>query len=87
MVLIQPCRTSAAYEVIPERRLRLDITALEKNVQAGGWEVLVNGGIILVVRKGKDDASIFNDGKVLIKTQERAVAERVWSDLKPLIPA
>lgn len=81
MALIQPCKTSAVYEAIPERRVKLDMDAFETNLRTQGWDIVANGGIILVVKKGRDNASVFEDGKALIKTQEKSVAERVWNEL------
>lgn len=45
MVLIQPCRTTAALEAIPEADLDLDISALEPHLERDGWEPRVNAGI------------------------------------------
>lgn len=81
MVLLQPCKTTAAYEAIPERDLRLDLEAVERNLHASGWRTLANAGIMLVIQRGADDASVFQSGKLLIKTRDPAVAERVWGEI------
>lgn len=82
MVLIQPCRTTAALEAIPEADLDLDINALEPQLERDGWEPRVNAGIMLIVRK-QHEATIFRNGRILIKTQDRRVAESVWTELEP----
>lgn len=84
MVLIQPCRTAAALEAIPDWDLDLDIAALEPKLEENGWEPRVNAGIMLIVRKSHE-ATIFRNGRVLIKTQDRHVAEGVWGDLSPTL--
>lgn len=86
MVLIQPCSTTAAYEAIPERDLRLDMPRLRDQLEAHGWRTLADAGIMLVIQKGADDASIFRSGKILVKTRDPAVAQRVWNELNTLYP-
>lgn len=86
MVLLQPCRTTAAYEAIPEGDLGLDLGRFAEHAQRLGWEVLADAGVMLVVRRGPDDASVFRSGKLLIKTRDRTVAERVWTELSALYP-
>lgn len=84
MVLLRPCRTTAAYEAIPERDLRLDLGALETVFHREGWRTLANAGVMLVMQRGTDDVSLFQSGKLLIKTRDAAVAQRVWRDVGPL---
>lgn len=86
MVLLRPCRTSAAYEAIPESDLELDIPRLEARLMELGWAPLANAGIMLVVRKNVE-ATIFQSGKLLIKTRERDRAEQVWNELGPALEA
>lgn len=86
MVLIQPCKTTAAYEAIPERDLGLDLGRLEGDLVARGWQPVANAGILLVVRK-RLETSIFQSGKLLIKTRNRVEAEAVWSELAPSLEA
>ncbi len=86
MVLLQPCKTTAAYEAIPERDLRLDMRELERRLHAAGWRTLADAGIMLVVQKENRDASVFQSGKLLIKTLDPAVAQRVWEELSTLYP-
>ena len=82
MVLIQPCRTTRALEAIPEGDLDLDLQALEPQLEKRGWEPRVNAGIMLIVRK-EHEATIFRNGRVLIKTLDLTAAQAVWDDLSP----
>jgi hypothetical protein len=81
MVLLQPCKTTAAYEAIPERDLGLDLEAVEQRLHGAGWETLANAGVMLVIRRGADDASVFKSGKLLVKTRDATVARRIWADV------
>lgn len=82
MVLIQPCRTTRALEAIPETDWDLDLAKLEPRLEARGWQPRVNAGVMLIVRK-THEATIFRNGRVLIKTLDRQAAEDVWNDLSP----
>lgn len=84
MVVLRPCKTTAAYEAVPERDLRLDLGALEPRFHEQGWVTLANAGVMLVLQRGPDDVSLFRSGKLLIKTRDASVAERVWRDVGPL---
>jgi TATA-box binding protein (TBP) (component of TFIID and TFIIIB) len=84
MVLLRPCKTTAAYEAIPERELQLDLDRVEGALHARGWRTLANAGLMLVVQRGPDDASIFRSGKLLVKTRDADVARRVWEEIGPL---
>lgn len=82
MVLIRPCRSTAALEAIPESDWDLDLAKLEPRLVGDGWTSRVNAVIMLIVRKAHE-ATIFRNGRVLIKTQDVDVAEAVWNDLEP----
>lgn len=84
MVLIQPCRTTRALEAIPEGDLDLDLAALEPRLEQRGWEPRVNAGIMLIVKK-EHEATIFRNGRVLIKTLDMTAAHAVWDDLSPTL--
>lgn len=84
MVVVKPCATAAAYEAVPERELRLDMPAVQKRLNAGGWRTLADAGVMIVVQKEATSASIFRSGKLMVKTQDAAHAERVWQEISPL---
>lgn len=82
MAVLRPCKTSAAFEAIPERDLALDLDALERRLVGDGWRTVANARVLLVVAKDLE-ATVFPSGKVLIKTTERPTAERVWGAIQP----
>ena len=82
MVLIQPCRTTRALEAIPEDDLDLDLEALEPKLESRGWQPRVNAGVMLIVRK-THEATIFQNGRVLVKTLDPKAAQAAWDDLEP----
>lgn len=87
MVLLRPCSTSAGFTATPEPTRKQDMAALKKAVVAAGYTVVVDARIILIVRKGGVESSLYDDGKVLLKTTDRAAAEGAYADLEPHLAA
>lgn len=81
MSILRPCKTSAAFEAIPEDDLGLDLDAVESRLVDDGWRTVANARVLLVVAKDLE-ATVFPSGKVLIKTTERPEAERVWGAIR-----
>ncbi len=81
MSVLRPCKTSAAFEAIPEGDLDLDLDDLEARLVGDGWRTVANARVLLVVAKDLE-ATVFPSGKVLIKTTERPEAERVWDAIR-----
>lgn len=73
--MLQLCANRAGYEAVPERRLRLDLADVEARAVAHGFDALTNAGIILVLRWGTLELSVFESGKLLFKTREPSVAD------------
>jgi hypothetical protein len=86
MVLLRPCKTTAAYEAIPERDRRLDLERLERDMAATGWSLVANARVMLIVKRDLE-VTVFQSGKVLIKTRDRPQAEATWSQVEPLLEA
>ena len=73
------CKNRAGYESEPEPRLALDLDALERELPAKGLEPLANAGVILVVRTADNvEVSIFESGKLLVKSRDLARAEAAF---------
>ncbi len=60
---------------------------LKKGLLAAGFVVVVDARIILIVKKGAVESSLYDDGKALLKTTDREAAERAYADLEPHIAA
>lgn len=86
MVLLRPCSTSAGFTATPEAQRRVDMGALKAALLDAGFEVLLDAKIILLVRKGVE-ASVYDTGKVLLKTTKRSEAEASYAELRPLLEA
>lgn len=86
MVLLRPCTTSAGFMATPERQHRVDMARLKQGLAGAGFEVVLDARIILLVRKGTE-SSIYDTGKVLLKTTDKAEAEGAYAELRPVLEA
>jgi hypothetical protein len=88
VALLKPCSTSAGFTATPDPPQRIDMDRLKGAVTAAGYTVVVDARIILIVRKAIPagalvESSLYDNGKVLVKTQDRAAAEAAYLDLQP----
>lgn len=68
---------------------RLDMARLKRDVLAAGYLVVVDAKVILIVRKddghGPVESSLYDNGKVLLKTTDKGAAEAGFAMLDPLL--
>ena len=86
MALLRPCSTSAGFLATPEPPLRLDMRRLKRGVLEAGYDIVVDAKVILIVRKGVE-SSLYDNGKVLLKTTDRPAAEAAYAELEPILRA
>lgn len=86
MALLRPCSTSAGFLATPEAQRRVDMGRLKARLVADGYTVVVDARIILIVRKGLE-SSLYDDGKVLLKTTDGPAAEAGYEALRPHLEA
>jgi ArsR family metal-binding transcriptional regulator len=70
---IKPCRADA-FEVVPKRKIVLDLVECARMLEENGYEIVSNRGVMLVVRKGIE-MTLYPHGRVLlhpVKTKEEA---------------
>lgn len=95
MALLRPCSTSAGFTATPEPPLRLDMARLKERLVRAGYEVVVDAKIILIVRQtvppragqAPVESSLYDNGKVLLKTADRAAAQAAYAALEPHVEA
>lgn len=87
VALLRPCSTSAGFTATPEPPRRTDMARLKRGLLAAGYTMVVDARIILIVRKAGVETSLYDDGKALLKTTDRAAAEAAYADLEPHLAA
>jgi len=89
VALLRPCATSAGFTATPDSPRKVHMGRLRDAVRAAGYTVLVDARIILVVRAPAQgvESSLYDNGRVLLKTTDREAAEAAYAHLEPLLLA
>ena len=77
---IKPCKADA-FEVVPKGRLTLDLEECANLLREGGYEIVSNPGVMLVVKRDIE-LTLYPHGRILmhpVSTKEEA--HRYASDL------
>lgn len=82
MSLLRPCATSAGFLATRDPPWRLDMAGLKRRLVEAGYTVVVDAKVVLIVRRGVE-SSVYDNGKVLLKTTDRPAAEDAFADLEP----
>lgn len=82
---VRPCKADA-YEVVPKRRVKLDIDECEQMLAANGYDIVSNRGVMLVFRKGVE-MTLYPHGRVLMhpvssKEEASRIAEELYVALR-----
>lgn len=86
MAMIRPCSTSAGFMATPEQQRRVRMPELKAALVADGFEIVLDARILLLVRAGTQ-STIYDTGKVLLKTTQKAEAEAAYDRLRPHLEA
>jgi hypothetical protein len=85
--LLRPCATSAGFLATRDPPWRMDMPGLKARLAGGGYAVVIDARVVLIVRKGTPagpvESSVYDNGKVLLKTTDRPAAEAAYADLEP----
>ncbi len=73
---LELCDKKGAYEVTPEVQLDIDLDQAEEDLAAYGFTVLTNAGVLLVAQAGPIEVSVFESGRLLLKTGDASMAEK-----------
>lgn len=67
------------------------MAGLKRRLQDGSYTIVVDAKVVLIVRKPVDgqpvESSVYDNGKVLLKTTDRPAAEAAFADLEPHLAA
>jgi ribonuclease HIII len=83
--LVQPCKSTAAFEAIPQKKVKLDFKIIEPKLNSHGFETMVNARVVLVVSKNNIEISIYPTGKLLLKVDDKANAQNMVMELEPIL--
>lgn len=84
--MLRPCSTSAGFIATPEQQRKVRMGAFKDALAADGFEIVLDARILLLVRKGVE-STVYDTGKVLLKTTEKAEAEAGYAAIRPHLEA
>jgi hypothetical protein len=84
LALLRPCRNTAAFEIVPERELKLDLAVVEARLLEAGYRRVVRAGVMLIMRKDLE-VSVYRSGKMLLKTRDPDAAAVLARTLRSLL--
>jgi hypothetical protein len=81
--LLEPCRTSAGFMSTLKAEVRLDLVRTASLLRDADYEV-TDAGPLLVVKK-EVELTLYQNGKTIVKTNDREKAEKSVSEIYTLI--
>lgn len=87
--LLKPCRTATAFISTLKRPARIDLSDTAQRLRNQGWRV--NDVKVMLIVEGDPEVTLYESGKVLVKTddegQARATIDRVYTAIgMPVAP-
>jgi hypothetical protein len=76
---VRLCSGGGSFEAIPNPKLALDLGKARQTLEADGVGV-IDARVMLIARLEKE-VTLARDGRILIKTTDPVVAERILRDL------
>ncbi|HEV2449936.1 MAG TPA: hypothetical protein VGU43_05985 [Thermoplasmata archaeon] len=76
---VRLCAGGGSFEAIPSPKLRLQLGPLAERLRLDGVEV-IDARVMLIARLERE-TTLAQDGRVLVKTQDAAQADRIVRDL------
>ena len=83
--LIKPCKSTAAFEAVPQDQVKLDLESLIPKLSSSGFQIITDAGVLLVVEKDGCEISIYPTGKLLLKIDEIYAAEKLAAELEEIL--
>ena len=77
------CSGKAAFEAIPEPKLRLDLPAAQQRLERAGRTV-VDARVMLIL-PGAPEITLLRDGRMVFKTTDETAAQRAFEWLRSLL--
>lgn len=87
--LLKPCRTATAFISTLKKPGRVDLSAAANQLEEAGWHV--NDVKVMLILEGDPELTLYESGKVLVKTdnesQARDAIDRVYRTIGMAVPS
>ena len=70
--LLKPCRTATAFISTLKQARRVDLGAAAERLRLKGW--VVSDMKVMLILDGAPELTVYESGKILVKTDEEAAA-------------
>jgi len=70
--LLKPCRTATAFISTLKKPSRVDLSAAARRLEDAGWRV--SDVKVMLIVEGEPELTLYESGKVLVKTHDEAQA-------------
>jgi len=77
------CASGGGFEAVPDGSLRVDLRAVREALEGEGIRVV--DARVMLIASAEAETTISASGRVLIKTADPAVAERVFARIRPML--
>jgi hypothetical protein len=81
-VIVKPCSTKGAYNAIPDKKMKVNFSEVKK---INELEMITFTPYLIVVKIDEIELVIYPSGKLLIKTNDKKVAEKIAEKVYELI--
>jgi ribonuclease HIII len=81
-MMVKPCSTKGAFNAIPETQMKIDFEEIKKIKEL---EMVTFTPYLVVVKIDGTELVIYPSGKLLIKTNDKKVAEKIAEKIYKLI--
>lgn len=75
------CCSADAYDAVPQSLVKVDVGKALAALVAAGWREVADAGVMCVVTRDGVEATLYSSGRILVKTTDASVAERVAARL------
>ncbi len=82
-ILLVPCKSTAAYEALPNkngRHLNLNLNKIKNLMISMGYEEICDARVMIIMKK-KIEITLYPSGKLIIKTESKSDAEIVMNEI------
>lgn len=78
MLIVQPCKTSAAYEAVPKKKLDLSLDKIEEKLKEKKHNILSKTNFLLITTYENMRITIYKSGKLMINgIKEKEAAQNI----------
>jgi len=76
-MIIRKCATKGAFEVIPEKNMKIDLGKIKKI-----FEVIVDMPMLLLIKIGNSEATVYKTGKLIIRNvNSKELAQKIAENI------